>query len=89
MAKKRLNKKVALIGSAVVVLISLVAIGAILHLSGDPEKFSKDGDAALMAARNATDEEIKEEAYKRAERNYHKARNHRDTFQTRRLIHRN
>jgi len=79
MAKKRLNKKVALIGSAVVVLISLVAIGAILHLSGDPEKFSKDGDAALMAARNATDEEIKEEAYKRAERNYHKARNHAKT----------
>ncbi len=74
MAKKRLNKKVALIGSAVVVLISLVAIGAILHLSRDPEKFSKDGDAALITARNATDEEIKEKAYERAERNYHKAR---------------
>ena len=74
MAKKRLNKKVAIISSAVVVLIALVAIGAILHLSRDPEKFRKDGDAALIAARNATDMQTKEKAYKRAERNYHKAR---------------
>ena len=75
MAKKRLNKKVALIGSVVFVLLVLVAIGVILYLSRDPEKFIKDGDAMVIAARAATDEQIKEETYKRAERNYHKARN--------------
>jgi tetratricopeptide (TPR) repeat protein len=58
-----------------VVIISLVAIWAILNLSRDPEKFVKDGDAALMSARNTTDKEIKEKSYKRAEQNYHKARN--------------
>jgi tetratricopeptide (TPR) repeat protein len=75
MAKKKLNKKVALIGSAIFMLIFFVAIGVILHLSRDPEKFIKDGTAAIIAAREATDEQVKEEAYKRAERNYHKARN--------------
>ena len=75
MAKKRLNKKVALIGSGVFVLLFLVAIGVILHLSRDPEKFIKDGDAAIVTAREMTDEKIKEETYKRAENNYHKARN--------------
>ncbi len=75
MAKKRLNKKVALIGSGIFALLFLVAIVAILHFSKDPEKFIKDGDAAIMTARETTDEQIKEETYKRAERNYHKARN--------------
>ena len=75
MAKKRLNKKVALIGSGVFVLLFLMAIGVILHLSRDPEKFIKDGDSAIKTAREMTDEKIKEETYKRAERNYHKARN--------------
>ena len=74
MAKKRLNKKVALIGSVVFVLFVMAAIGVILYLSRDPVKFIKDGDAALIAARDVTDEQIKEETYKKAERNYHKAR---------------
>ena len=74
MAKKRLNKKVALIGSAVFVLLILVAIVVILRLSGDPEELIRDGDAMIIAARKATDEKIKEEAYKKAENNYHKAR---------------
>jgi tetratricopeptide (TPR) repeat protein len=51
-----------------------VAIGVILHLSRDPEEFIKDGDAAIKTAREIIDEETKEETYKRAERNYHKAR---------------
>ncbi len=75
MAKKRLNKKVALIGSALFVLLFLVAIVVILRLSGDPEKLIRDGDAMIIAARKATDEKIKEETYKKAENNYHKARN--------------
>ena len=75
MAKKRLNKKVALIGSVLFVLLGLVVIGTIFHLSRDPEKFIKDGDAAIKTAREMKDEKIKEDMYKKAERNYHKARN--------------
>ena len=74
MAKKRLNKKVALIGSVVFVFLVLVAIGVILHLSRDPEIFIKDGDAAMIIAEEAVDEEIKKEAYQKAERNYLRAR---------------
>ncbi|MFZ0034597.1 MAG: hypothetical protein WAK60_06385, partial [Sedimentisphaerales bacterium] len=74
MAKKRLNKKIALIGSVVFVFLVLGAILLFLYLSRDPEKFIKDGDAAVKAAREATDEQIKEQEYKRAERSYHKAR---------------
>ncbi|MCK4752488.1 MAG: tetratricopeptide repeat protein [Planctomycetes bacterium] len=74
MAKKKLNKKVAIIGSMVFVLLGLIAIGTILYLSRDPEKFIKDGDMALEAARQATDEELKEQEYKNVVRNYLKAR---------------
>jgi tetratricopeptide (TPR) repeat protein len=73
-ARKRLNKKVALIGSVVFVFLILGAILLFLYLSRDPQKFIKDGDAALVAARQATNKEIKEKEYKRAERSYHKAR---------------
>ena len=74
MARKRLNKKVALIGSLVFVFLVLTAILAFLYLSRDPEKFIKDGDAALVAAHEATDAKIKEDEYKKAEHSYHKAR---------------
>jgi tetratricopeptide (TPR) repeat protein len=74
MAKKRLNRKIALIGSMVFVFLGLVVIGVILHLTRDPEKFIRDGDAALKAADEARDEKTKTEIYGKAERNYHKAR---------------
>ncbi len=74
MAKKRLNKKVAIIGSAVFVLLCLAAIGVILRLSQDPEEFIKDAEAALRAARQETNEEVKKEKYETAVRNYGKAR---------------
>jgi len=74
MAKKRLNKKVALIGSVVFAFLVLAAIGVVLHLSRDPEKFIRDGDAAMKAANEAIDKEVKEEEYKKAERSYLKAR---------------
>ncbi len=74
MARKRLNKKVALIGSAVFVFLSLAAIGIVLHLSQDPEEFIKDADAAIKAARQARDEDVKKEKYEVAKRNYSKAR---------------
>lgn len=63
MAKKRLNKKVALIGSAVFFVLILAVIAVVLHLSRNPQKFIKDGDAAFLAG-----------DYKNAERCYHKAR---------------
>ena len=47
MAKKRLNKKVAIIGSIFVMFLVLLAIGAILYLSRDPEKYLKDGEIAI------------------------------------------
>jgi len=75
MAKKRLNKKVALIGSAVFAISALAVIAVFLHLSRDPEKFIKDGDAAVKAAEVAADEQVKKEEYKKAERNYGEARN--------------
>ena len=74
MAKKRLNKKVAIIGSAVFVFFVFALIGVVLYLSRSPEGFIKDGDVALRAAREAKDEEVRVEEYGKAERNYHKAR---------------
>ncbi len=74
MARKRLNKKVALIGSLVFVFLALAVILLFLYWGRDPEPFIRDGDAAMKAADEATDEQIKEEEYERAERSYHKAR---------------
>jgi tetratricopeptide (TPR) repeat protein len=73
MARKRLNKKVAIIGSAVFVSLILSSIALVLYMSRDPEGYVKDGDAALKAAREATDDQLKTEEYKRAERNYQRA----------------
>jgi len=74
MAKKRLNKKVALIGSAAFIFVVLAAIAIILYLSQDPQKFIKDGDMALEAARKATDEQLKKQEYDRAQHSYLRAR---------------
>ena len=63
MAKKRLNKKVALIGSAVLVVFGLVAMLAFLRLTRDPDKFIEDGNAAFV-----------EKDYEAAQRNYLRAR---------------
>ncbi len=49
MAKRRLNKKVALIGSAVFLVVVLGAILVILYLSRNPEELVKDAEAALLA----------------------------------------
>ena len=49
MAKRRLNKKVALIGSAIFLVVVLGAILVILHLSRNPEEFIRDAEAALLA----------------------------------------
>ena len=62
MARRRLNKKVALMGSAVFLLLGLGAVVVILKLSRDPAQFIADGDAAKAAG-----------DYESARRNYGKA----------------
>ncbi len=70
MANRRLNKKVALIGSVIFVGLVLGAILVILQLSGDPQELMKDAEAALIAARQETDEQIKQQHYDRAESSF-------------------
>ena len=67
MAKKRLNKKIALIGSIAVLVILVGLLYVIVQLSRDPDKFITDGDAALQLARDETDEEAKEESLRLAQ----------------------
>jgi len=62
MARRRLNKKVALIGSTVFLLLALAAVAVILKLSRNPAQFIADGDAAMAAG-----------DYESARRNYSRA----------------
>ena len=48
MAKRRLNKKVALIGSTILVLVVVGAIWVILGLSKNPQKFLAEAEAAVL-----------------------------------------
>ena len=73
MGMRRLNKKVAFIGSAVVVFLLLAAIAVVLRLGQDPEEYIRDGEAALAAAHQATDEQVKEQNYKRAIQSFRSA----------------
>jgi tetratricopeptide (TPR) repeat protein len=49
MARRRLNKKVALLGSAVFLLLALTAVAVILRLNRSPAPYVADGDAAWAA----------------------------------------
>jgi len=73
MAKKKLNRKVALIGSFVFLLLAVLVIVLFLYLGRDPHKFLQYGDNAMKAAQQATDPQQREDLYKEAERNYKKA----------------
>ena len=73
MAKKRLNKKMVYIGSAVFLLVALLLVVLFLRLSRDPQKFIQDGALAMETADKQTDEESRLELYKEADRNYRKA----------------
>jgi tetratricopeptide (TPR) repeat protein len=73
MAKKRLNRKVALIGFVVFVFAGIAAIAAFLYLSRDPAKFLKDGDTSIASARQTTDKEQRKLLYADAESKYKKA----------------
>ncbi len=61
---KRLNKKVAIIGSLVLALLIAAAIVVILKLSRDPQKYIADAEAALALAE--PDYKAAEKAYVRA-----------------------
>jgi tetratricopeptide (TPR) repeat protein len=73
MAKKRFNKKMVYIGSAVFLLVALLLVVLFLRLSRDPQKFIQDGALAMEMADKQTDEESRLNFYKEAERNYRKA----------------
>ena len=66
MGNRRLNKKVALIGSASFALFILAVIFVILKLGGDPHELIKDAEVSLQAARKATDEQERQQYYDRA-----------------------
>jgi len=66
MATRRLNKKVALIGSAVLIIALVAAIWVVLGISRDPTKFIEDGDAAARAQDYKGASVSYREAFKRA-----------------------
>ncbi|MHC4104334.1 MAG: tetratricopeptide repeat protein, partial [Planctomycetota bacterium] len=73
MANRRLNKKVAFIGSVIFVVLALGAILVMFQLSGDPQELIRDAEDALQAARQATDEQIKQQNYDRAKSSFERA----------------
>ncbi|MEN6578778.1 MAG: tetratricopeptide repeat protein [Phycisphaerales bacterium] len=68
MARRRLNKKVALMGTAVSLLLVMAAVFVILRLNRDPAPFIADGDTAWAA-----------HDYPRARENYARAYGFADT----------
>ncbi len=86
MPKRRLNKKVALIGSAVFAVVLLVSILAILTANRDPEELIQDAQAAITAAHKATDERVKEQNFDRAERSFHRAYSRANTDELRQEV---
>ncbi len=73
MARRRFNKKVALIGSVVFALAVMAALGLFFYLGRDPAKFIQDGDSALQVAKATGEASVQQDNYKQAERHYMKA----------------
>lgn len=63
MARRRLNKKVALMGTTVLVLLVMLVVFVFLHLNRDPAPLIADGDAAWTAKDYQTARENYEKAY--------------------------
>ena len=74
MAKKKLNKKVVIIGSVAFMLMAVGVIGVILKLSQKPEKFIKLADDAMLTLTDIQDEEEKETAFEEIKLNYFRAK---------------
>lgn len=60
--RRRLNKKVAIIGLVILVVVVLCAIALVLHFSGNPYRFIEDGEKAAAAQ----DYEFAERSFKKA-----------------------
>ncbi len=73
MVRRRLNKKVAFIGSAFFIILALVFIIVVLQLKRSPAEFVKDAQTALQAARQSTDQKTKDQYYQLAIRKYSSA----------------
>lgn len=73
MTTRRLNKKVALIGSGVFLLLLLGAIAIILQLGRSPEEYIKEAEASLQVAHGAADEQTKVQNYEKAKHSLQKA----------------
>ncbi len=66
MAQRRLNKKVAFVGSAILIVFLVGSIWVLLSLSRDPDEFIRDGDAAFLAKDYETAASSYQAAFKRA-----------------------
>ena len=73
MMNRRLNKKVALIGSGVFLLLVLAAIAVMLQLGQSAEEYVADAKVALQTARDAQDKQSKEQSYEQAKRSFQRA----------------
>ncbi|MHC4105881.1 MAG: tetratricopeptide repeat protein, partial [Planctomycetota bacterium] len=62
-------------GSVIFVVLALGAIFVMFQLSGDPQELIKDAEDALQTARQATDEQIKQQNYDRAKSSFERAYN--------------
>ncbi len=73
MVRRRLNKKVAFLGSAFFVIIALVLIIIVFQMKRSPLEFIKDAEAAIQTARQSTDQKTKDQYYEIAIRKYSSA----------------
>jgi tetratricopeptide (TPR) repeat protein len=73
MVRRRLNKKVALLGTAFFIIIGLVFIIVMLQFKRSPDEFIKDAKSAIQSARQSEDQKTKEEHYDIAKRKYSSA----------------
>ncbi len=73
MVIRRLNRKVAFAGFAVIAFVLLGIIGVVLYLGQNPQEYIRDAEVAIEAARAASDEQAKEENYKKAGRSFRNA----------------
>ena len=86
MVRRRLNKRVAFLGSAFFVILILSSILVLLQFKRDPEEFIKDAKAAIQTARQSTDQKIKDENYDIAKSKYSSAYSRVKTNQEREQI---
>ena len=70
MVRRRLNRKVAFLGSIVFIVLCLVFILVVFQFNRDPQEFIKDAEIAKQTARQTEDVQLKEQYYDIAKRKY-------------------